>query len=254
MPHIEDCKVLSNEKIAPDYYKISFSSKNIQKNAYPGQFVEIKLPGAFLRRPFSFHEINKNGFSILFHVVGKATKNFSKFRKGSTLNVIGPLGTGFKIVKGKKAVLIGGGAGIAPLAALEKELRKKNVPSVLYMGAKTKDLLLCRDDFSEMGSECAVCTDDGTEGPKCTAPALFLSNYQTIQLANCVIYSCGPAPMLKAVADIAKKKKIKAQLSLETHMACGIGICFGCAVKTTKGMRRVCKEGPVFDSGEIIWD
>lgn len=257
MVHQELCAILENINVAPEYFKMVLASKSIAKGALPGQFAEIRVSESttpLLRRPFSFHKIGKDTFEILYHVVGKGTEILSKRKKGEKLDIIGPLGNGFNVAKGKKAVLIGGGCGTAPLYALEEELKKQKIESHFFMGATTEGLLLCRSDFADLGTKLYLSTDDGSCGEKCNVSALFSSYLDTIPAKDIVIYSCGPKAMLRAVAEIAKEKGIPCQVSLEERMACGVGACLGCVVKTKEGNKRVCKDGPVFDSKELIWE
>ena len=262
MIYQEKCAVLENTKIAPDYFRLTVSSKNIPKNAKPGQFVQIQISDShkpLLRRPFSIHKINKDGFTVIYHIVGKGSKMLSEISVrapiGSEplLDIIGPLGNGFTVNKGKIAVLIAGGCGSAPLYCLEEELKKKDIESHLFMGATTQNLLLCGADFTKMGTKLYISTDDGSCGEKCTVSALYSSYIQTLNPEKCVIYTCGPKAMMKAVSEIAEKHNIPCQVTLEEYMACGIGACLGCVVETTTGNKRVCKDGPVFDSKKIIW-
>ena len=252
----EPCIVLQNTSVVPGYFKLKLTSKTISKKALPGQFVQIRVSDTttpLLRRPFSFHKIGKNNFEILYHVIGKGTKILSQKKKGDKLDCIGPLGNGFKIVKGKTAILIAGGCGSAPLYALEEKLKRLGIESHFFLGATTKNLLLCQSDFTGIGTKLYISTDDGSCGEKCTVGALFSSYLNIMQSKKMIIYSCGPKAMLKAVSAIAKKKKIPAQISLEERMACGVGACLACVVSTKKGNKRVCKDGPVFDAKEIIW-
>lgn len=277
MIYQEICAVLENVKIAPDYYRLTVSSKNIHMDAKPGQFVQIQICNSsveagravpagrqdlpLLRRPFSIHKINNDGFTIIYHIVGKGTKILSEIdtavevphAEHLRLDIIGPLGNGFSIDKNKTVVLIAGGCGSAPLYCLEEELKKKGIESHFFMGATTKDLLLCGEDFAKIGTKLYLSTDDGSCGEKCTVSALYSSYIQTLDPKNCIIYTCGPKPMMKAVSEIAQKNNIPCQVSLEEYMACGIGACLGCVVETVNGNKRVCKDGPVFDSREIIW-
>ncbi len=250
----EKCKIISNEKVATDYYKVTFSSNLISSSAQPGQFVEIRLTDGFmLRRPFSFHKIGNNSFDILYHVVGKGSEMLSQNKNGEEMDILGPLGKGFEIIKNKTAILISGGCGTAPLYSLEEKLKEQNIESHFFMGAKTKDLLLCRNDFTKIGTKLYISTDDGSCGEKCTIGALFSSYLDSFKKEDLVIYSCGPKPMLKAVAEIALQNNIACQISLEERMACGVGACLGCTVETKDGNKRVCKDGPVFNAEEIIW-
>lgn len=262
MIYQEKCAVLENVKIAPDYYRLTVSSKNIHRDAKPGQFVQIQICNSsveagrdlpLLRRPFSIHKINNDGFTIIYHIVGKGTKILSGTQKGAELDIIGPLGNGFDIDKNKTAILIAGGCGSAPLYCLEEELKKKGITSHFFMGATTKDLLLCGQDFAKIGTKLYISTDDGSCGEKCTVSALYSSYIEALDPGKCVIYTCGPKAMMKAVSEIAAEKGVPCQVSLEEYMACGIGACLGCVVETVSGNRRVCKDGPVFDAKEIIW-
>jgi len=265
MIYQENCEVLENKQIAPNYFKILFKSKNIHKKAKPGQFVHILIRDTkskhnpFLRRPFSINDITEYGFSIIYRVVGLGTKILSKIystnkRRKVKLDILGPLGNGYEIVKDKTAVLIAGGCGAAPLLFLEKELKKKKIPSHFFLGATTKDLLICREDFTKTGTKLYISTDDGSCGEKCSVSALYSSYLNSFNPKKTIIYACGPKAMLKAVSEIAAKNKIPCQVSLEEYMACGIGACLGCVVSTKKGNKRVCKDGPVFDSRQIIWE
>jgi len=256
MIYQEDCRVIDNINVAPDYYKITFSSKEIAKEAKAGQFAQIKVSeglSPLLRRPFSFHKIGKDSFEVLYHVVGSGSKILSQKKKGDILNIIGPLGNGFKVEKGKTAVLLAGGCGTAPLFALEEELKREGIESHFFQGASTDGLLLCKADFAKTGTKLYITTDDGSGGTKGTVSALFSSYLDSFDPKQSVIYTCGPKAMIRAVVNIAQEKNIECQVSLEEHMACGIGACLGCVVQTVNGNRRVCKDGPVFDSKEIIW-
>ena len=261
MIYQERCPILENIKIAPDYFRLTVSSKDIHKYAKPGQFVQIQISDShkpLLRRPFSIHKINNDGFSIIYHVVGKGTKPLSEIsvrdgRDRPLLDIIGPLGNGFTVDKRKIAVLIAGGCGSAPLYCLEEELKKGNIESHFFMGATTQTLLLCGADFAKIGTKLYISTDDGSCGEKCTVSALYSSYIKTLDPEKCVIYTCGPKAMMKAVSEIAEKHNIPCQVSLEEYMACGIGACLGCVVETASGNKRVCKDGPVFDSKEILW-
>jgi dihydroorotate dehydrogenase electron transfer subunit len=256
MLYQEDCQVIENTKVVADHFKISFACKDISKNAKPGQFVQIKVSSTttpLLRRPFSFHKVGKDNFEVLYHVVGKGTEILSKTKTGEKINIIGPLGNGFDIKTDKIAVLIGGGCGSAPLYCLEEELKRQNIESHFFMGASTDGLLLCQSELAKLKTKLYISTDDGSCGEKCNVAALYSSYLSSFDKKKTVIYACGPKAMLKAVADIALKENIPCQVSLEEHMACGIGACLGCVVETVNGNKRVCKDGPVFDAKELIW-
>ena len=264
MLYQEDCQILENINIAPDHFKMSFACKNISKNAKPGQFVQIKVSSTnapLLRRPFSFHKIGTETFEVLYHVVGEGTRILSEINVATShaaslpkkLNIIGPLGNGFDIKKGKIAVLIGGGCGSAPLYCLEEELKKQKIESHFFMGASTNGLLLCQSDLARLKTKLYISTDDGSCGEKCNVAALYSSYLSSFDKKKTVLYACGPTAMLKAVKDIALKENIPCQVSLEEHMACGIGACLGCVVETVNGNKRVCKDGPVFEAKDLLW-
>jgi dihydroorotate dehydrogenase electron transfer subunit len=261
MPIQELARVIDNREVAKDHCKLTFSSDYISSHAEPGQFVEIRVTNdtdPLLRRPFSIHRINKDKKTVelLYRVIGKGTQIISKLQMGSFIDVMGPLGSGFKIDKTKDiAVFVGGGAGIAPLFAAAEEAKTSGIKAVYaVIGATLRAALLCEADFKTLGIETIVTTDDGSYGKKGVASDI-LSELLVSRLSSLVssVYACGPRPMLKAISEIAQQNKLDCQLSLEEWMACGVGACKGCAVKTKSGYKMVCKDGPVFNSKEIIW-
>jgi len=250
MPIDEKVKILDHKKLAPSYFKLTLFSEYITKNAQPGQFVQVKVPGVFLRRPLSVHALNpaEKTFELLYEVIGPGTQALSRLKAGQELDILGPLGTGFKL-EGKKAVLMAGGMGIAPLCFLAKELlRKKQEVSVL-IGAKSSALVLCEEPLKQLGAQVSVTTEDGSCGHK----GLVTDLIPALNSRQSTIYACGPRAMLKAVAKLAKQKNIPCQVSLEAYLACGIGACLGCAVETKDGYKMACKDGPVFNAEEIVW-
>lgn len=235
-------EVIFCKEISPPYFKIRLLS---DIDAEPGQFFHIKcsLNNTFrLRRPFSLHRKLKDGFEILFERKGEGTKFLSNLKPGDILDILGPCGRGFKIID-KRAVIIGGGIGIAPL--FELALRKR--PDKVLIGAKNKDGLLCIDDFKSLDIEPMVSTDDGSRGFKGSITDM-LQDYIN---SSCVIYACGPSKMLEVIIQKAKENNIPCQISQEEMIACGVGACLGCAYKTRNGYKRVCKDGPVFDVNEL---
>ncbi|MBL7157488.1 MAG: dihydroorotate dehydrogenase electron transfer subunit [Candidatus Omnitrophica bacterium] len=217
-----------------------------------------------LRRPFGAHEIGKDRIAILYKVVGKATKILSSKKKGKMLDVLGPLGNGFNIEasivrapegRGRPSsiVLVAGGHGVAPLYALAKQLLASSHQLSVFIGARTKAHVICEKEFKKLGAKVYIATDDGSKGRKGLITSLLKNRLRALEIHKAVIYGCGPKAMLKEVGRIAKAKKIPCQLSLEEYMACGTGTCLGCAVKTRSGYKLVCKDGPVFDSKEIVW-
>lgn len=250
-------KILSNEKIGHAYYKMAIDASHIAKTAKPGQFVQIKCsdsPEPLLRRPLSIHK----RVEVLYEVVGKGTEILSKKQKGEYLDILGPLGNGFSLPEASslepRAIIIAGGIGAAPLVFLAEELKKKNVKTVVLIGAKTKKLILCEKDFKKFTSEVYVSTDDGTYGSKGFVSRLFHNILKTTERGfETIVYVCGPHGMLKCIADICRERNFECQVSLEEKMACGIGVCLGCVVKTKSGNKLACKDGPVFNANGLIW-
>ncbi|MFH1386190.1 MAG: dihydroorotate dehydrogenase electron transfer subunit [bacterium] len=267
MPIQEQCRIIEQKKVGPRHFKLTLLSPNITSQAKPGQFVEVKCSDNYeplLRRPISLHKVNliDGTFELLYEVVGIGTELLSKYKADQELDILGPLGTGFKIDPAKKVhVLIGGGMGVAPLLALATQItnNKLQITNATYilLGARSKDFVIEEKTFRSMTDQILVSTDDGTYGKKGFISDILLdllNNTLTPTTYNLTtLYACGPKPMLRAVAEIAYQKKIDCQLSMEERMACGIGACKGCAVKTTNGYKMACKDGPVFDSKEIIW-
>ena len=262
-------KILSNKKIEPDYFKMTIRAPLIAKQARPGQFVHLRCDngtGPLLRRPISFHRIDKDNFEILYKIVGQGTILLAKRQKGGIIDVLGPLGNGFEFIRNTKytlagtgeirnTIIVAGGMGVAPLLALAERLvegRKKNNIFVL-LGVKNKEHILCEKDFKKLGVKVLITTEDGSKGEKglITDGLKFLLSTINYQLST--IYACGPKPMLKEISGISKSLRIYAQGCLEENMACGVGACLGCAIKTTKGYKRVCKDGPVFNLKELKW-
>jgi len=248
-------KIISNRKIAKDHYALTFkANSSITRKVKPGQFFNIRITNSYkplLRRPFSVHKIEKNEIKILYKIVGEATKILSTKKKGNSLNILGPLGNSFDLKEGVSNCLVGGGHGVAPLYALAKELIKKREKTSIFIGASNKDYIVCTKEFKKLGTKVYVATDDGSMGYKGLVTSLLKKHLSNTK--DGAIYACGPTSMLKALAKLAKKYKIPAQLSLEEYMACGIGTCLGCACKTKTGYKMVCKDGPIFDSKDVIW-
>ena len=200
----------------------------------------------------SIHYADQGKITVLYEALGTGTKALALKRQGEFLDIIGPLGKGFDLSsrrENKESFLVAGGMGIAPILFLSKLLDPAK--TCVIIGARSKNKLLCAGEFSKKGFQVKIATDDGSLGVKGKATVLLEKLISGRPAAD--IYACGPEPMLKAVAKIAGKNNLSAQLSLEAHMACGIGACLGCVVNTTSGLKRVCKEGPVFMADELIW-
>ncbi len=259
-------KILSNKKVSHAYYNMSLDAPYIARTAKPGQFVQIKCNDSFellLRRPFSIHRVKGEGsrvkdIEILYEVVGKGTEILAEKKEGDFIDVLGPLGSEFILPTASslqpRAIIIAGGIGAAPLVYLAEELTKKKIKTIVLIGAKTKNLILCEKDFKKTTPEVYVSTDDGTYGSQGFVSKLFHKILKTTESKfETIVYVCGPHGMLKCIADICQERKFECQVSLEEKMACGIGVCLGCAVKTKSGTKLACKDGPVFNAREIIW-
>lgn len=209
----------------------------------PGQFVEILLPGFSLRRPFSAAEYKDGKLTIYYKLMGRGTESMTAIKKGQKIDALTGLGKGFSLSHTDHPILIGGGVGIAPLFFLARLLseREKNV-KILLCGRSKKDIFNIKE-FKKYG-EVLIATDDGSLGLKGNAVDIT----KEIMHHADFYYACGPMPMLKGLS----KLNIKGELSLEAHMGCGFGACMGCSIETTNGPKRVCKEGPVFSSDELI--
>ncbi|MDD5108378.1 MAG: dihydroorotate dehydrogenase electron transfer subunit [Candidatus Omnitrophica bacterium] len=250
-------KIISNKRFKENYWHLEFEAGIIAKNALPGQFVDIKVGDGcepLLRRPLSIHGVKGVKVKLFYEVIGRGTQILSTRKPGELLDIIGPLGNGFNYrqqakVSEIKNILVAGGMGVAPLFFLAQKI-KVSKPLVL-IGAKTKRQILCAPEFKRLGCILKLATDDGSAGFKGKVTDLLqiiLEQAKPVRL-----FSCGPGPMLKAVSEIANENKIHTQLSLEEHMACGIGACLGCVVATKGGYKRVCKDGPVFSNEELAW-
>jgi dihydroorotate dehydrogenase electron transfer subunit len=255
--------VSSKETLQENIFKLTLSSPFISKRAKPGNFVHIRVDSTdntLLRRAFSIHAVDKHkkSFDILFRVVGKGTEILSTVNPGETLDVLGPIGNNFSLPrKGNEIMLVAGGMGIAPLWFLLSHIRDRGYdPSriTFLYGARTKGELLYLEKFKKLKVRLILITDDGSKGEKGLVTDSFLREIKKTKQdhSNLFVYSCGPEMMLAKMSELAKELDLFCQISMETHMACGVGACWGCAVKSSDGTyRRVCADGPVFDAREV---
>lgn len=257
---LERAEIVSNQVVAPGYYKMVLASERIAKKVKPGQFVHIRCSESYqplLRRPFSIHsQIDGQTFSLLYQVVGTGTALLSQKKPRQSLDVLGPLGQGFETYpQDERAILVGGGIGVAPLLFLAQQLLKGKKQVILLLGAKTKDRLLAVSDFKSLDVEVTVTTEDGSAGSRGIVSDLFEQTLLTTDRPRkTTIYACGPEAMLARITTISLIYDFPCQVCLEEMMACGVGACLSCVVATKQGYRRVCAEGPVFDGGEIEWE
>ena len=249
-----DLRVVSVEQIHARYVLIKLTDDQKLPEMLPGQFVEVRVdgsPNTFLRRPISINFVDreKNELWLLIATVGDGTRQLAKLQPGDLLNCILPLGNGFCAEGGPSVpLLIGGGVGVAPLLYLGAELAKNGIKPTFLLGARTKNDLLLLDEFKKYG-RVLITTEDGSEGEKG-----FVTNHSLLQQERFDrIFTCGPTPMMKAVARYAKQANIDCEVSLENLMACGLGACLCCVEKTVDGNLCVCKDGPVFNINQLLW-
>ncbi len=256
-------RVLWNKKISSGCYKIGLTCVQDYSAAKPGQFIMLRLgpqSDPLLRRPFSIHNlIISNGraeaLELLYKVVGKGTAIMARQNPGDTVDILGPLGSGFIIPRQIKSIhVVAGGLGVAPLVFLASRLSRDNFNFSncrVFIGGRTKEDLLCRDDFVRLGLKVDTTTDDGSAGDQClvTHPLEEAVDSNPPDL----ILACGPMAMLACVIGIAEKHHVPCQVSIETMMACGVGACLGCAVEGRAGQRylHACLDGPVFDAADL---
>ncbi len=243
--------VVSVKKLNETTYDFVIKAPDIAKKATFGQFVQVKADGFFLRRPISLGGITEDSIRIIFEVKGDGTKAIAKMSEGDMIDVMGPLGHGFTVSDQKKVVLIGGGIGTPPMLPLAEHF-KENATAIL--GFRGKEQVILKEDFENTEADTIICTNDGSMGVK----GFVTDALKALTFTPDMIYACGPNVMLKAVADYANENGIPCEVSLEERMACGVGACLGCACKTkshdgTSSHSHVCKNGPVFDSKEVIF-
>ena len=238
-------RIVSNESLTDSVYKMVLSGDTSAITA-AGQFVNIQLSGKFLRRPISVCDWSDKTLTIVYKVVGKGTEQMSRMPVGEKLDVLTGLGNGYDLsVSGDKPVLLGGGVGVPPMYLLAKRLIAQGKQVKVILGFNTKAEIFYEAEFKALGADVTVTTVDGSYGVKgFVTDALKEIDYT-------YFYTCGPEPMLKAVY---KASVTSGQMSFEKRMGCGFGACMGCSCKTITGYKRICKEGPVMEKEEILWE
>ncbi len=242
--------IVKKKAAAAGVFDLTILCPDIARLAQPGQFVQAAANGFFLRRPISICEIYDDSIRLVFEVRGKGTEALSALNAGDNIDLIAPLGKGFTVLEGKKAVCVGGGIGTPPMLSIASRYGKN---ARVISGFRSADAVILQKDLAGAGCETVLCTDDGSAG---------IHGLVTVPLEEIlktdkpdIIYACGPMPMLKGVALLAKEYDVKCEVSLEQRMACGVGACLVCACKTVRNgeqiLSHVCKDGPVFDSGEV---
>jgi dihydroorotate dehydrogenase electron transfer subunit len=259
---IKDSQALITQKESWEgYHLLSLKSPLIAQQAKPGQFIMVRVnpqPYPLLRRPFSIHSRDEENIEIFFQKTGTGTALLAQKEINDSLDILGPLGKGYKVdpgFKGKTVILVGGGRGIAPLYFLAQELAVLGAAVKIFYGAKSLSDLCLKDKFERNDFEFFYSTEDGTLGFKGLVSELLVEKLP--DFIPKFMYSCGPEPMMEKIARIAIDREIPAEFSLESVMGCGFGICWSCVRRIRKDGQeawlKICEEGPVFSKEEIIW-
>ena len=252
--------VLEHRAVTGDYRLLRLRAADAAAAARPGQFVHLRVPGleaTALRRPFSIYDARDGVLSILYKQVGRGTAALARVAAGEAVSVLGPLGNGFPLPAAENApLLVGGGYGVAPLVFLARAIGR---PGTVFIGGRTAGDILCADDFRALGWEVAVATQDGSLGARGLVTGPLDDRLADAAAPAPELFACGPDGMLRAVGDRAIARGCRAWLSLDKHMVCGVGACLACAQRLrladgTTRLGTVCKDGPVFESREIVWE
>ena len=252
-------QIVSNERDTDHYFRLAVRAPGIAPLVQPGQFAHVRvlpMKEALLRRPFSIFQAAGDTFSILYKNVGKGTERLSRMRAGEELSAIGPLGHGFTIPQagGDIPLLVAGGYGMAALYLLAQRSPQKGI---VFAGGRRRVDILCEKEFQSLGWEVRVTTEDGSHGERGLVTQPLQAELRR-NAAGRKLFACGPTPMLKAVAGIAAEFAVPAELSMDEHMCCGVGVCLTCVIPVKTGAdweyHRTCTEGPVFDSSRVVWE
>lgn len=250
MPIQKLCSIVERKKLTSDIFSMELDAGEIAQAARPGQFVHIRCgEGLLLRRPISICDAWGDTLRIVFQVRGAGTEWLSQRRAGETLDVLGPLGNGFAIPEQGPVLLVGGGIGSAPMCFAARLLGRRGEAA---LGFRSRNGVILADELQTVGIKVTVTTEDGSLGENGRVDQIVRK--QLLEQPNLTILACGPPPMLKAISAVAAETGCPCQISLEERMACGIGACLTCSCKVKGHYKRVCKDGPVFDSQEVEWD
>ncbi len=235
--------IAENRPLTANVYRMALAAADLEEQR-PGQFINLRLAGRFLRRPISVYDWEPGKVTIIYKAVGHGTEQLSRMKAGETLDALTGLGNGYDLSKaGERPLLLGGGVGVPPLYLLAKRLRAEGKAVTAVLGFNTKEEVFAEEEFTALGCEVTVTTADGSYGVKGFVTDALSEEYS-------FFYTCGPEPMLKAVY---KATKTPGQFSFEERMGCGFGACMGCTCRTITGWKRICREGPVLDKEEILW-
>jgi dihydroorotate dehydrogenase electron transfer subunit len=252
-------QIVSNERDTDSYFRLVVRAPKIAPLVQPGQFVHARilpLKHALLRRPFSIFQVSGDTLSVLYKNVGQGTEVLSQMQPGQELNLIGPLGHGFTVppAGGDVPLLVAGGYGMAALYLLAQRSPQKGI---VFVGGRRRVDILCEEEFRALGWEVHITTEDGTHGVTGLVTQTLLTELNR-RTPGRKLFACGPTPMLKAVGRLAEQFNLPAELSLDEHMGCGIGVCLTCVVpiKSADGWeyQRTCTEGPVFECRQVAWE
>jgi dihydroorotate dehydrogenase electron transfer subunit len=248
----ERVHILGNRKINGKYWKLVFRSRNLAHKAEPGQFVQVRLEDKtdpYLRRPFSYYRTAGDTVEVLYEILGRGTALLAAKRSGDTLQVLGPLGKPFARDVGRRTrVLIAGGIGVPPLVFLAERWRT----DFLFIGCKSKEEALPARELRNVKGRVWYTTEDGSFAKKGLVTVLLHELLQKNDPHGLYIQCCGPHGMMQAVMKIARELGVAGEVSVDERMACGVGTCLGCVVKTTSGYRPSCVEGPVFSFSDLV--
>jgi len=252
-------QIVSNERDTDSYFRLAVLAPHIAPLVQPGQFAHVRilpLKHVLLRRPFSIFQVSGDRLSILYKTIGQGTEVLSRMQPGEVLSMIGPLGHGFTVPQpgGEIPLLVAGGYGMAALYLLAQRSPQRGIA---FVGGRRREDILGEQEFRALGWEVRITTEDGSVGEKG-----LVTRALAAELGQCKrghkLFACGPTPMLKAVGQLATEYNLPAELSLDEHMGCGVGVCLTCVVPIKVGngweYQRTCTEGPVFDSRQINWE
>ncbi len=232
-----------NKPLAPNVYRLRLFGKGMEEQR-PGQFINLLLPGRFLRRPISVYDWEEDRVTVVYKTVGHGTEQLAQMKPGERLDMLTGLGNGYDLTKaGERPLLLGGGAGVPPMHLLAKRLKAQGREVTAILGFNTREEVFAEEAFRALSCRVHVATADGSYGEKGFVTDVMPEEYS-------YVYACGPEPMLRAVH---RSVKTSGQFSLEERMGCGFGACMGCSIQTASGPKRICKEGPVFEKEEILW-
>ncbi len=236
-----------NALLAKNTWRMQLSG-DTSRFTRPGQFVQVQVPGFYLRRPISVCDWDEESLTLIYKAVGRGTDAMTRMMPGASVDLLTGLGNGFT-VNACKPLLLGGGVGVPPLYKLCKDLVAQGMRPAVALGFNTQAEIFLTAEFKALGADVTVTTADGSFGTK----GFVTQGAQTLKGTFDYVYACGPELMLKAVFRLCRELGVSGQLSLEERMACGFGACMGCTIQTNNGAKRVCADGPVFETEELPW-